>query len=145
MQALDTVMRVLHIGSAIALLGGTVFFLVVMVPSLRLMDEGLRGSIFQVARKRFYRISHPALALLLVSGLYNFLTYLPRYNESHKAVHGLIGTKILLALAIIVIVFGQTFGAIKGCPIRWAKINVTLGVVIVILAAVVHGLRLSAG
>jgi uncharacterized membrane protein len=140
MFALETAIRVLHIGSAIALLGGTLFFLVVMIPSLKVMDEGLRASILQVARKRFYRISHPALLLLLLTGLYRFITDLPTYPRS---VHPLIGTKILLAVSILFIVFGQTFGVIKGCPIKWARVNLTLGVLIVILAAIVRGLRLA--
>lgn len=144
MDAINIVLRVLHVGSAIALLGGTLFFLVVMLPSLRLMEEGLRDSVLQIARKRFYRIAHPALLLLVLTGFYNFSQYLDDYKKASKAVHGLLGVKILLALIILFIVFAQTFGVLKGCPKRWAKINLALGVVIVILAAIVRSLRLSA-
>ena len=143
-QAVSIAIRVLHIGSAIALLGGVVFFLVVMAPAVKVLDDGLRTSILQVARKRFYRISHPALMLLLLTGFYNYLTNLDLYEKAPKAIHGLIGTKILLALVITTIVFGQSFGLIKGCPIRWAKFNVTMGILIVILAAVARSMRLSA-
>ncbi len=144
MEVFNVIVRILHIGSAIALLGGTVFFLVVLIPSLKLLDDGLRGSILQIARKRFYRISHPALVLLLLTGFYNFYLNLGIYGKAHKAVHALIGIKILLALAVVFIVFAQTFGVLKGCPIRWAKINLALGVTIVILAAIVRALRMAA-
>lgn len=142
-QSLNIVMRIVHIGSAIALLGGAIFFLVVMLPAVRVLDEGLRGSILQVARKRFYRITHPALLLLIITGFYNFLTNMDVYRLAPKAIHGLIGTKILLALVITGIIFAQSFGLLKGCPSRWAKVNVTLGIVIIILAAIARSLRLS--
>jgi len=142
-QTLNIVLRIVHVGSAIALLGGAVFFLVVMLPALRLLDEGLRGSILQLARKRFYRITHPALVLLWITGLYNYTANMKLYNEAPKAIHGILGTKILLALAITIIVFAQSFGILKGCPSRWAKVNVTLGILIIILAAVARSLRLT--
>lgn len=142
-QALNIAIRIVHILSAIALLGGTIFFLVVMIPAVRVLDEGLRGSILQFARKRFYRISHPALVLLLATGLYSYLTNLKVYDQV-KATHGLIGAKILLWAAIATIVFAQSFGVLKGCPIRWARVNLVMGLLIVILAAVVRGLRMSA-
>jgi uncharacterized membrane protein len=142
MTAVNIAVRVLHIGSAIALLGGTIFFLVVLIPTVRILDEGLRTSILQLARKRFYRISHPALLLLAATGLYTYLSNLHAYDNP-KALHGLIGMKILLWVAITSIVFAQTFGVLRGCPIRWAKVNLTLGIAVIIIAAVVRTLRIG--
>lgn len=144
MDILNILLRVLHVGSAIALLGGTLFFIVVMLPSLKVLDEGLRGSVLQVARKRFYRIAHPALLALLVTGFYNFYQNLEAYRKASAAIHGLLGIKILLALAVTLIVFAQTFGVLKGCPKRWAVVNLAMGVAILILAAVVRSLRMGA-
>jgi uncharacterized membrane protein len=128
-QALPIVIRVVHIGSAIALLGGAVFFLVVMLPAVKLLDEGLRSSILQLARKRFYRITHPAIVLLLVTGFYTYLvTNWPAYEKAPRQIHMLLGIKILLALAIMLILFAQTFGVLKGCPARWTKINIAMGI-----------------
>ena len=145
MQAVDIIARILHIGSAIALLGGTFFFLVVVIPSLKVLDDGLRGSILQVARKRFYRISHPALLLLVLTGFYQYAQNIDIYRKGNKAaINGLLGFKILLALTILTIVFGQTFGAIKACPIKMARFNLAMGILIVIIAAIVRSLRLQA-
>ena len=143
-EVLNIVMRVLHIVSAIALLGGAIFFLTTMLPAVRVLDEGLRGSVLQLTRKRFYRITHPALLLLLITGFYNYIRNMDIYRAAPKAVHGILGTKILLALIITVIIFAQSFGLLKGCPVRWTKVNVALGLVIVVLAAVARSMRLGA-
>ena len=144
MEVLDVILRVAHIGSAIGLLGGALYALAAMLPAMKMLDEDLKQKMMTVAQKRFYRISHPAILLLLISGFYNFAINLGVYGDAHPALHGLLGTKILLALVIFFIVFAQTFGVLKGNPGRWLKINVTLGAIIVVLAAVVRHLHLAA-
>ena len=140
-QYLDTILRFLHILSAIALLGGTIFFLAVMIPAVRILDDGLRTSILQAARNRFYRITHPALTILILTGFYNYVKYMPDYKLAPKYIHAILGVKILFALTIAAIVFTQSFGLLKGCPIRWAKLNLILGILIVALAAVARTLH----
>ena len=49
-----------------------------------------------------------------------------------------------LGLVVFTIVFALSFGALKS-PQRWAKINLMLAAVIIVLAAVVRSLRLSSG
>ena len=140
---LDTLLRFLHVGSAIALLGGTLFFLAVMIPSVRVLDDGLRTGILQAARKRFYRITHPALTLLILTGFYNYVKSLPAYDQAPKYIHAILGAKILLALTVAAIVFAQSFGILKGCPIKYAKANLAMGILIILLAAAVRSIRMG--
>ena len=144
MEVLNVVMRVVHIGSAIGLLGGTLFALVAFIPASSTLEEGPRESILGIVSRRFYRIAHPAILLLLISGGYNFAIQLDAYREAGPLAHGLLGIKILLALVIFGIVFAQTFGVLKGRPGRWMMVNITLGTLIIILAAVVRHVRLDA-
>lgn len=144
MDVLDVILRVAHIGSAIGLLGGALYALAALMPAMKTLDDDLRQKLTTAAQKRFYRIAHPAILLLLLSGFYQFVVNIGVYGEAHPALHGLLGTKILLALVIFGIIFAQTFGVLKGNPGRWLKINVTLGAIIVVLAAVVRHLHLAA-
>lgn len=144
MDILTVIIRILHVGSAIALLGGTLYALAVLLPATRLVDEGLRGSLLQLAQRRFYRVAHPAIVLLILTGAYNFWINLDAYREVGPISHGLLGVKILLALAILGIIFAQTFRVLPGPPARWAALNLTMGTIIIIIAAIVRHLRLDA-
>lgn len=144
MNYLDLLLRITHILSAIALLGSGIFFLVVMFPLVKTLDEETRKRIADAAKKRSYRITHPAIMLLVITGFIQFIQNIDSYKNI-RGIHGVMGVKILLALAILCIIFAQTFGVIKGCPSKWAKVNVTLGITIVILAGIARGMRLAAG
>ena len=143
MDILAIIVRVVHVGSAIALLGGTLYAVTILMMSLRVVDEGLRSSILETARRRFYRIAHPALILLIATGFYSFIRDMPIYKEVGPAAHGLLGVKIILAVLILGIVFAQTFKVLKGNPLTWAKVNLLLGTIIIILAAIVRQLRIE--
>lgn len=144
MEILNIVMRVVHIGSAIALLGGTLFTLAALAPAVRLADEGLRESLTQTARKRFYRIAHPSILLLLLSGAYNWWRSMDVYRQADPMLHMLLGIKVLLAMVIFAVLFAQAFGVLRGGAGRWTAVNLTLGAAIVVLAGVVRHLRLEA-
>ncbi len=145
MPILDITMRVLHILSAIALLGGTIFIVIALLPALRLVDEQFKSSLMEIVKKRFYRISHPAIVLLLITGIYSWMKNIDVYRLSSKQngplLQGLLGTKVLLAAIVIVIIFAQTFKVLPGPPARWAKVNLALGLIIVILAGIVRSLH----
>jgi uncharacterized membrane protein len=144
MEYLPLISRWIHILSAIALLGGALFAVVVVLPSLRVLDEGLRSSLMEVLKKRAYRITHPAILLLLATGMYNFMSSMDVYKQVGSTAHMLIGIKLLLALGILAVLMGQTFGVLKGCPSRWMKLNIAMGLIIVLLAGFLRHLRLEA-
>lgn len=148
MDLLSLLMRIAHILGAIGLLGGTLFIVVALLPSLKLVDEQFKTSLMEIVKKRFYRIAHPAIMLLIISGTYNWVKNIDAYRLCTK-MHGpmlqaMLGTKVLLAVAITVIVFAQTFKVLPGPASRWAKVNLTLGLIIVILAGIVRSLHSQA-
>jgi uncharacterized membrane protein len=146
MEVLNVAMRVLHVVSAVMLVGGFAFLLVGMMPATKLLEENLRQQLIATARKKFYKISHAAITLLILTGVYNWMANTPIYREAANKglLQGLLGTKSLLGLAIAVILFAASAGVFKkqtGGEVKWIVI---LGVVIIVMAAVVRHLRLDA-
>jgi hypothetical protein len=144
-EILPLISRLLHIASAIALAGGTAFLLIGLLPAVKLLDRELADSIVSMAARKYYKVSHLAAFLLVVTGFYNFFLNRDVYNVSeHRAlIHPLIGTKILLGCVIVTIVFLAAFRVLPGPPTKWAKLNLVLAIIVVILASLVRQLRLT--
>ncbi|MBI1368997.1 MAG: hypothetical protein GC162_10130 [Planctomycetes bacterium] len=143
MVYVDLAARFLHLLSMAALIGGTLFMLAAMLPAMKLLDDSLKQSIIALARKRFMRIAHPAIALLILTGAWQWYRNVEIYRASNKALQGVLGMKVLIAMVIFGLIFAGAFGVLKGCPRKWAKITLALAIVVVILAAVVRAMRLG--
>lgn len=152
MAWLDIIMRIAHILGAIILLGGIFYGLFGLMPSLHILDDDFRKRLIEIARKRFNRLLHPAIGLLLISGVYNWWRNMPTYQALKEAgektqymmVHMLLGLKVLAAITMLIILFAQDTGRLRDKPGQWLKVNLALGVTVVILAAGVRWLRLQA-
>jgi uncharacterized membrane protein len=139
--ALYSLTRILHVGTAIVLVGGTFFVWFVLQPAatLTLSDADharLRGSIVQTWK----RVVHLGIALLLVSGGINYYRVLA--DASHKGdglYHALLGTKMLLALAIFFVasaLVGRSakFEAMRQNSRKWLALNLCLALAIVAIS-----------
>jgi len=145
--AIEITLRVLHVLSAIGLLGGTMFVVVGMLPALkaRLEDDEQRAELASAAVRKYYKITHASILLLLATGVAQWVMLHDVYEQGNKAlIASMLGTKVLIALGIFTIIFAQAFGVLKGPPGRWAKVGMVMGVLVVILAGVVRTLRLDA-
>jgi uncharacterized membrane protein len=142
----NLVMRIVHVLSAVFLIGGLGFVLIGLTPATRLLDESLRASLIDTARRKFYKISHSAIALLLITGAYNWWANADLYRaaDNKALVQALLGTKALLGVIIAAMLFAKSFGVIKPGSQLDSKVVVILGVVIVIMAGVIRHLRLEA-
>lgn len=133
-----TLTRIAHVYAAIVLGGGTVFVRFVLLPaaSAVLSDElhaQLRARIVETWKK----IVHTGIALLLISGFTNFFRVMA--DGSHKGdrlYHPLIGTKILLALAVFFIASALVGKSAKFEPIR-RNAKMWLTVIVLLTAAIV--------
>jgi uncharacterized membrane protein len=132
----DVLSRWIHVGTAIVLVGGTCFMRFVLLPSARatLSDEA-HASLREAVRNRWKRFVHLGIALLLISGFYNYIKAMP----GHKGVplyHALIGTKILLALAVFFLgsaLVGRSpaFAKMREYPRPWLMLILLLSAAIV--------------
>lgn len=145
MDVFNVVMRILHVLSAVMLVGGLSFFLIGVGPAMRLLDDDLRGQILTLARRSFYKVTHAAISLLLITGAWNWYVNIEAYRAvaNRGLLQGILGFKALLGIVIAVILFGEAFGVIKGKGTGATKVIVALGVVVIILAAIVRHLRMG--
>src|SRR6516165_7861989 len=102
---LYSVTRILHVGTAIVVVGGTFFVRFVLFPaaSQNLSDDEharLRSAVMGTWK----RVVHTGIALFVLTGAFNY--YRVFAQGTHKGdglYHGLLGTKIILALVIFII------------------------------------------
>ena len=89
---INVISRIAHVGTAILLVGGTAFLRLAVIPSLEGDSNELLGRI----RSRWKKFVHGGIAVMLLTGFYNFVQHLP-HHKGDGLYHGLVGTKILLA------------------------------------------------
>jgi len=92
---LSVISRWAHIACAIVLVGGTAFTWLVLQPVL----QGENAELIARIRNRWKKFVHPAILLFLISGLYNYIKAVPAH-KGDGLYHALVGTKMLLALAV---------------------------------------------
>ncbi len=133
---LNTLFRWLHVGTAIVLLGGSVFMRFVLMPAAEKLPteahDTLRGHI-RAAWKVFV---HAGIALLLVTGLYNYLVVMVPAHKGDSLYHALMGTKILLALAVFFLA-SVLVGRAAAFEKMRQNLRIWLGLVILLAALIV--------
>lgn len=141
MLVLDVISRVLHVGTAIVLAGGSVFLLAVLLPATRELSESTRESFSAAVTGRWKRFVHGGIALFLLSGFYNYFRAIPDH-KGDGLYHALIGTKMLLAFTLFVFaaaLVGRSpaLAWVRRDRPRWLGIVVLLATVIVIISGFV--------
>lgn len=138
---LELTLRWLHIFAAIAAVGGTFFVRLALLPAI---DETLSGdtrtALHAAVRRRWSKVIAASIAFLLVSGLVNYLVRIPTFDLP-KYYHPLIGTKMLLALALFFIASVLAGRSSLADRFRqnlrfWVNVNVVLAILIVGMSCV---------
>lgn len=139
MFAIDVLSRLVHVLTAITLVGGSFFSLWVLLPSAAKLDQGSRARLIEGIGSRWRRFVHGGVALFLISGFYNYFRAMP-LHKGDGLYHMLVGSKMLLALAVFFIA-----GALVGRSPRlagmrenrswWLTILVSLSVLIVAISS----------
>jgi uncharacterized membrane protein len=89
--------RWIHVICACLIIGG-VFFIRFLVPrGLSPLHDSVRWEILLRLRKYFKRVVHIAIALLIITGIYNTWLSWDKYQLDSAVLHSLWGTHILLA------------------------------------------------
>jgi uncharacterized membrane protein len=120
MFALDVLSRIVHVGTVIALIGGSTFTLLVLMPSARELTEETHHRLAEAMQSRWKRFVHIGVTLILISGLYNYVQAVPNH-KGDSLYHALLGTKILVALVVFFIAAALVGRSEKLEPIRQAK------------------------
>ena len=141
MLAVDIASRFIHVLTAITLVGGSLFTLLVLLPASERLEDQARGDLMGGIRDRWRRVVHGGIALFLLSGFYNYFRAMP-LHRGDGLYHGLLGTKMLLALAVFALaslLVGRSRLATKMAAQRerWLGVMVLLAIAIVAISAVV--------
>jgi hypothetical protein len=132
---LDVVSRIFHVLTAITLVGGSLYAAMVVGPVLRANATEVADQWQAALTAGWKKWVHGGIALFLLTGFYNYIRAMP-LHKGDGLYHALIGTKILLALAVMVIASGlvgrsRAFQFMRDGRRTWQGILLVLAVVIV--------------
>ena len=150
---ITSIVRWLHVLSAVALVGGVLFLRVVLLPAVREglpgQADDLRDDLRDAVMKRWKKIVMVSTLLLILSGFYNFFTLsIEKANslgEAKGLYHGLFGAKVLAALVVFFLTAAlcgrsKAFAGMRANPGKWLAINLLLGVLVVLLGGILKSL-----
>lgn len=135
MEYFSVLSRIAHVATAIVLVGGTVFMRFVLMPAAKELPETEHDQLRQRLMARWKRIVHGGIALLLLSGLFNYMQQIPKH-KGDPLYHALLGTKMLLALVVFFIasaLVGRSaaFEKMRQNRAKWMGLIVLLSALIV--------------
>ena len=145
MTLLKPLMQWLHVGSVVLMIGGFFFFRVILMPvANRLPDP---TAFITSALRRFSGIVWCALLTVLISGLYNFITFF-RAARSVAAAEMpyfslyilVIGIKLFIVFLIYTLAIMLTFPypvfeIFQKKPAPWLNLTVIFGLIVIFLSA----------
>jgi uncharacterized membrane protein len=146
---LDVALRWMHILAAITAVGGTFFARLALLPAIEeTLSPEQRQSLHAAIRRRWSKWIAASIALLLISGLVNFVVRIVPHYDVPKFYHPLFGVKFLLALGIFFIasvLSGRSAMAdrFRQNTRKWLSINAVLAVLVVLISGVLKNAEKS--
>jgi uncharacterized membrane protein len=138
---LNVLFRWIHVGTAIVVLGGSVFMRFVLMPAAAALPDAEHDALRQRVMGRWKKFVMIGIFLFLVSGFYNYLVVSIPAHKVYKLYHPLIGTKILLAFVVFFLASALTgrsvaFEGIRKNNKKWLLITIALAAIIVAISGV---------
>lgn len=135
MELIDVLSRWAHIGFVIVLVGGSFFMRFALMPAAAELPDDQHQALKERIFARWRKIVMAGIGLILISGLYNFVRAIP-LHKGQGLYHGLIGTKIILALVVFFLGSALVGRSAKFEPLRqnskkWLGILLLLATIIV--------------
>ena len=144
---LKSLMQWIHVGSVVLMIGGFFFFRVVLLPIANRSADP--AALVSPALRRFGGIVWTALLTILISGLYNFITFFRAARAAAAINPGVSDYSIyifvlaiklfivflIFTLAIVLTFPYPVFNVFQKRPAPWLNIIVLLGLVVIFLSA----------
>ena len=142
-------MQWLHVGSAVLMIGGFFFLRVVLLPAAKVLPDPKKTQIIDAAFRRFRVIVWIALVTILVSGVYNFITFListgnhtvtdPNLAPDYSMYIVVLGVKFLIVTLIFILGIALTFpypvyAPIQKRPAPWLNLTLVLSLIVILLS-----------
>ena len=140
-------MQWIHVGSVVLMIGGFFFFRVVLLPIANRSSDP--AALISSVLRRFSGIVWTALLTVLISGLYNFISFL-RTARTGVAVASIasdyslyifvLGIKFFIVFLIFTLAIFLTFPypvfeVYQKKPTPWLNLTVILGLIVIFLSA----------
>src|SRR4051812_15760525 len=100
LDVLNVISRWLHVSTAIALLGGTIFVRWILVPAAERLSPAEHDQLRADVATRWRKLLMAGIGLFLITGFYNYLVVAVPRHKGDGLYHGLMGTKIILAFVL---------------------------------------------
>jgi uncharacterized membrane protein len=131
---------VVHVLTAIVLLGGAVYLRCVLMPAAAELPAAEHDALRTRTRAKWKKIVMVGILLLLVSGFYNYLQVQAPAHKGQGVYHMLMGIKILLALGVFFLASVLTgrsakFEPLRRDPGRWLTLLILLAGSVVAIAS----------
>lgn len=136
-EALNVIMRWLHITSVVILIGGVLYARLVVAPALHVLPGPQQDTLGDAMAARFRSLLYGAVFFLLVTGVYNLFMNLGR-GALYQA---LLGIKMLLVLHVMAVGFLIVKPANPKRARQMTGIIIS-GIVILVISAVLRQLHL---
>jgi uncharacterized membrane protein len=135
---MTTFMQWVHVMAAVLGLGGLGFMLLILMPSLGVLNPEQREALSKAVAERFRWARWSTITLLLISGLYNIRRYY--WEEPWGRAWKFLAVKILLSFALFGIVVALSiplrfFDRLRTRRRTWLLVAFILGVVVVLISA----------
>lgn len=140
-EILSIISRIVHVSTAIVLVGGSVFTLMVLSPAMSTLSEDAKSGFANAITLRWKKFVHIGVLLFLVSGFYNYIQAIGNH-KGDGLYHALLGIKMLLAFVVFFIASAlvgrsQKLEGMRQKRSKWLQILVLLATVIVCISGFV--------
>ncbi len=138
------VMRWVHIGSAALLVGGMALIVLSAGPARSLMDDPDAKAVLKRIEFRFRWVLAAAVLGLILSGVYQWVVFGQVYQQIGGWALGLLSVKVLLATMLFALLWAfQVDSMLHPKAGLWRWINLSLAILVVMLAGVLRYIRLG--
>jgi len=145
MNFVAIVLRWLHIVPAVVAGGATVYAALALLPTLGEIAEPERTRVREALTRRWRAVFMACTALLLASGLLNFILYQAPAHKGQALYHGLFGIKFVAAMIVFFLgaaLTGRSEGlaGIRANARRWTPVMAGLVLLILLVSGVLRGI-----
>lgn len=141
------VSRWLHLLAAITAIGGAMFMRFALQPAARdALEDAAHERLREAVRRRWAKFVHGSIAILLITGGYNFVVMALPPKIDALPYHPIFGLKFLLALCVFVIATAlagrsPAFEPVRRDSRRWLGTLIALAAAIVLVSGVLNQVR----
>ena len=148
MTFLPVLIQWLHVASVVLVIGGFFFLRVVLLPVSQTLPNSYRPKLIEAAFRRFRVVVWTALLTILVSGIYNFISFLTSAKmaatsgtlQDYSFYIFILGMKLIIVFLIftlgVVLTFPYpVFSPFQKHPSPWINLTLILGLIVIFLSA----------